>query len=156
MKKILVLASLVSSLLFSQELKITADSFNADEGKGVSVFSGNVSIVKESDELNASSVTIYTNKKNQPTKFIATGNVSFKIETTAAAKYEGTANKVIYIPSKKEYYFYKNVHLRQIDEKKEIQGDEVVLSIEDGKAYAKGLHKEPVIMIFDIAEDGEK
>jgi len=156
MKKILVLASLVSSLLFSQELKITADSFNADEGKGVSVFSGNVSIVKESDELNASSVTIYTNKKNQPTKFIATGNVSFKIETTTAAKYEGTANKVIYIPSKKEYYFYKNVHLRQIDEKKEIQGDEVVLSIEDGKAYAKGLHKEPVIMIFDIAEDGEK
>jgi len=154
MKKILLLTIiLMSSLLFAQELKIEADSFSADEMKGVSIFEGNVKVLKHHDELNASKVTIYTNKKNQPVKFIAIGDVSFKIETRTEAKYEGNANKVVFIAEKKEYRFYKNVHLKQVDEKKEIQGDEVILNISDGKAYAKGLEKGPVIMIFDIAEE---
>jgi len=71
-------------------------------------------------------------------------------------KYRGTAGKVIYLPEKSEYYFYTNVYLKQIDEKKEIIGDEVVLNITTGKAYAKGLKKEPVIMIFNITDENQE
>jgi hypothetical protein len=42
------------------------------------------------------------------------------------------------------------------NEKKEIQGDEVVLQTTDGKAYAKGIVKKPVIMIFDISEEKDE
>ena len=156
MKNILLLSILLNTILLSQELKITADSFSADEIKGFSVFTGHVNIIKENDELNASKVTIYTDEKNQPKKIIAVGDVAFKIETETKAKYEGVANKVIYLPQEKEYRFYKNVHLKQINEKKEIQGDEVILNTNDGKAYAKGLTKEPVIMIFNIEDKEEK
>jgi len=152
MKYILLLTLLMSSSLLAEQLKIKADTFSADQSKGISVFKGNVNIIKNNDELNASKVTIYTDKKNQPTKFIAVGDVSFKIQTDEKSRYQGRANRVVYKPLQKEYYFYKNVVLKQMNEKKEIAGDEVVLNTRDGRAYAKGLEKKPVIMIFDIPE----
>lgn len=156
MKYLLILLLAVQTGLLSKELKITSDAFSADENKGVSIFQGNVNIVKHMDELNASEVTIYTNKQNKPTKFIAIGDVSFVIETKQGAKYSGVANKAIYLPIKKEYHFFQNVHLKQLNEKKEIQGDEVVLQTTDGKAYAKGIVKKPVIMIFDMSEEKDE
>ena len=151
MKYFIVLMILITSLI-SQELKIKANEFSSDEKKGVSTFVGEVDILRSSDRLQASKVTVYTDKKHQPTKFIAVGNVDFKIKTQDGSRYEGKAQKVIYNPAKKEYYFYKNVSLKQLNSKKEIIGDEVVLKIIDGQAYAKGAKKEPVIMIFEIKD----
>lgn len=145
-----------SSSLISSELKVKANQFDADEKKGISVFNGDVNIVKNDDELNASKVVIYTNKEHEPIRFEAKGNVSFNIKTEKGSLYTGSAQEVIYLPQKKEYHFFKNVHLNQIDEKKEIQGEEVVLKIVEGKAYAKGLKSEPVIMIFTIPDKEEK
>jgi len=153
MKYFFIVTLFLSSFLFAEELKVIADAFNTDQVNGVSTFEGNVNIIKKSDELNASKVTIYTDEKNQPTKFIALGEVSFKILTKEGANYTGTAGKVIYLPQKSEYRFFTDVHLKQIDEKKEIQGDEVILNTVDGKAHAKGLKQEPVIMIFNIADE---
>ncbi len=155
MKKIAIflLITTFTTLLFSEELKIEADSFTSDQNTGISIFNSNVNIQKANDELNASKVTIYVNKKKKPIKFVAVGNVSFIIVTKDGAKYSGVAGRVIYFPKKKEYCFYENVHLKQLNDKKEILGDEVVLRTTDGKAYAKGVEKEPVIMIFNIDEE---
>ena len=150
---ILFLLSSLLTLLSAQELKVKANSFTSDQNTGVSVFSGNVNIIKANDELNASKVTIYVDKEKKPIKFVAVGDVSFSITSKNGAVYKGVAGKAIYLPSKKEYYFYENVHLQQLNDKKEILGDEVVLKTTDGKAYAKGLKKEPVIMIFNIDEE---
>lgn len=151
MKYFIILMILITSLI-SSELKIKANEFSSDEKKGISIFKGKVDIVRNSDRLKASKVTVYTDKEHEPTKFIAIGDVSFKIETKDGSKYEGKAQKVIYNPIKKEYYFYQDVFLKQLDNKKEIIGDEVVLKTIDGKAYAKGAKKEPVIMIFEIKD----
>jgi len=149
---VLLATSLIMSLS-AEELKIKANSFTSDQNTGISVFQGNVKIKKTNDELNASKVTIFVNKDKKPTKFIADGNVSFFVATKDGAKYRGKAGKAIYFPNKKAYYFYDNVHLKQLNDTKEILGDEVVLRTTDGKAYAKGFKKEPVIMIFNIDED---
>ena len=153
MKKFTILILFLSLSLFSQELRVKANSFKADEKAGISVFEGDVNILKGSDELNASKVVIHTDKEHNPTKFIANENVSFNIVTKEGSIYSGRAGKVIYLPIKKEYHFYKDVHLYQIDEKKEIIGDEVILKTIEGKAYAKGQKSEPVIMIFNIDEE---
>jgi|GEM_PF-381643 len=153
MKYILTLLLSLQLGLTAKELVITSDTFSADQNEGISIFNGNVNIIKNNDELNASEVTIYTDKQNKPTKFIAVGNVSFVIETKQGSKYSGVANKAIYLPKEKEYHFFQNVNLKQLDEKKEISGDEVVVQTTDGKAYAKGVVKKPVIMIFDISEE---
>jgi len=154
--KYIILLTLLLSSVFAKELIVKANSFKADEKAGLSVFKGNVHIIKEHDELNASKLTIFTNKKHEPTKYIALGNVSFTIVTKNGALYEGVAQKVIYKPLTKEYYFYKDVYLKQVNEKKEIIGNEVVLNTIDGKAYAKGEQSGPVIMIFNIPEEEEK
>lgn len=156
MRFFIILTLFLTSVLISQELKVKANQFSADEKTGISTFEGDVNIIKGSDELNASKVTIYTNKEQQPTKYIAIGDVSFKIKTKEGSLYEGVAGKVIFLPIEKEYHFFKNVYLKQIDEKKEILGDEVVLKTIEGKAYAKGVKTEPVIMIFNMPKEEEK
>lgn len=156
MKHILFITLFLSSLLMSEELKIKANSFNADENSGISIFSGDVNIIKKNDELNASEVTVYVDKEKQPTKFLAIGDVSFVLETKNGEIYKGKAQKVIYLPNKKEYRFFKDVHLIQLGDTKEIIGEEVVLKTIEGKAYAKGVESEPVIMIFNIPDSKEK
>ena len=153
MKTIIIFIFLLLCKVSAQELKIKADSFKADQKAGLSIFEGSVNIVKYKDELNASKVTIHTNKNNKPIKFIAEGNVSFYITTKNSAIYTGKAQEVIFLPQQKEYHFYRDVHLQQLNEKKEIIGDEVVLSTKEGQAYAKGKKSGPVIMIFDIDEE---
>ena len=142
--------------LQAEQLKVVAKSFSGDEKSGITVFKGNVKITKGSDKLNASIVTVYTNAKRKPTKYVAKGNVSFYIKTQSNAIYKGKAEKAVFIPSKKEYHFYKNVHIEQLDEKKEINGEEVVISTVDGKARAKGGESKPVIMTFEIEDEDEK
>jgi lipopolysaccharide export system protein LptA len=156
MKFLTIMTIFLASSLISQELKITANQFDADEKTGISVFQGKVNIIKGNDELNATKVTVYTDVEHEPTKYIAQGDVSFNIETKKGSLYQGVAGKVIYKPAIKEYHFFRDVHLKQIDEKKEIIGDEVVLKTIEGKAYAKGATKEPVIMIFKMPDEKEE
>ncbi len=140
----------------AEELKIKADYFESDEKKGYSLFKGNVHIKKGFDEINATKVVIYTDKNRKPLKYIAEGNVRFKIEDESKKRYRGKAQKVIYEPLKQEYKLYTDVYLKQIGDTKEIQGDEVVFNSINGKAYAKGIKDNPVIMIFDIEKKEDK
>ena len=140
----------------AEQLKIVANSFSGDEKSGTTVFRGEVKVAKGSDELNASVITVYTNAKRKPTKYIAEGSVSFFIMTENKSSYTGTAGKAIFVPAKKEYHFYENVHIQQLNEKKEINGEEVIISTVEGKARAKGGDSKPVIMTFEIEEEGEK
>lgn len=156
MKYLTFIGLFLASSLMSQELKVKASTFYADEKKGVSIFEGKVNVVYGKDELNANKVTVYTDEKNQPTKFVAEGKASFSIVTKDGVPYTGKAEKAVYVPNKKEYYFYNNVHLKQVNEKKEIIGEEVVLKTIEGKAYAKGDKTEPVIMIFNMPKDEKK
>lgn len=152
----LILLILITMALTAQELKIKAKSFSSDQKKGIARFNGDVNIIRENDELNASSVIVYTDKDQQPTKFIAEGDVSFFITTQSGAQYKGKAQKTIYLPKTKEYFFYKDVNLMQLGEKKEIIGDEIVLKSIDGKAHAISKSNKPVIMIFDLKEEEKK
>lgn len=152
----IILLVLITIVLGAQELKIKAKSFNSDQKKGIATFKGDVNIIRENDELNASSVVLYTDKEQNPTKFVAQGDVSFFITTQSGAQYKGKAQKTIYLPKTKEYFFFKNVHLMQLGEKKVIIGDEVVLRSIDGKAHAISKSNKPVIMIFDLKEEEEK
>ena len=156
MKKILILTILLTTCMFGEDLKIKSKLFNTDQKIGISTFEENVNIIKGTDELNASKVIVYTDENQQPIKFVAEGDASFSITTVEGDRYKGTSQKVVYYPVKKEYHFFIDVHLKQINEKKEISGDEVILKTIEGKAYAKGAREEPVIMIFDMPEKTDK
>ena len=155
-KTIFVLFLLSSAVLLGNELKVVSNSFDGDEKKGIAIFTGNVKMTKGSDELNATKVTIYTDSKHNPIKMIAEGDVAMFVKTEDNSTYTGKAQKVIYLPKTKEYQFYTNVHLRQLNEHKQIDGDKVILNTTTGKAQAEGAKKEPVIMIFHLQDQNEK
>ncbi len=132
------------------QLKIIADHFSGDEKKNISRFEGNVRISMGTDELNASRVTVKLDADRRPVRYTAEGDVSFFLVTDDNASYRGRAQKVVFTPAEEEYRFYRDVHLIQLNEHKQIDGDEVVVNIKAGTATAKGDEKKPVIMIFTL------
>ncbi len=144
-------------VLVGEQVKIIADKFDGNEKKGITIFEGNVKITKGNDELNASKVTVFTDKNRTPYRYEAEGDVSFYIDLVENnATYKGDAGKVIYFPLKKKYQFYTNVHLYQLGTKRKIFGEEVKLNALDGNAQAIGKEKAPVIMIFNVEEKEDK
>lgn len=143
---------LCSVLLEAEALKVVADNFEADEKSGVSIFSGHVSISKGRDEMNASRVTIHIDAERHPTEYTAEGDVHFFITAEANATYRGKAQKAVFKPDEQEYRFYGDVELMQLDQKKKIVGNEVLVNIKKGTAVAQGKTDKPVIMIFELEE----
>lgn len=153
----LILMCLTSASLFSAEqLKIVADAFTANEKEGRSVFEGHVRIKKGADELNASRVEVFVDPERTPTKYVAEGDASFFIHTEDNDAYRGRAQKVVFKPLEQEYRFFGDVHLKQLNEHKQIDGEEVVVNIRAGTAKAKGAEKQPVIMIFNLPDREKK
>lgn len=136
----------------AEQLRIVADVFRGSEKNNRSIFEGNVHIRKGVDELNASRVEVILDADRQPVKYTAEGDVSFFLRTDDNSTYRGSAQKVVFQPTEQEYRFYKDVRLMQINEHKQINGDEVVVNIKNGTATAKGGEKKPVIMIFDLPD----
>lgn len=155
-RKLLFLAPLFLSHLWAEELKIISDNFKGDQRQGVSVFTGNVKVTKGADELNASKVTIYTDKENKPTKYFAEGDVSFYIVTEMKERYRGKSQTAIYLPNANEYQFYKKVDLIRLDDYRRVKGDKVVVNTTYGHASAESANNEPVIMTFTIEDKKSK
>jgi len=150
MKKTILFLPLLGILLCAEELKVISDNFKGDQQKGVSVFTGNVKVTKGHDELNASKVTIYSDKDRKPVKYFAEGDVSFYIETEMKEKYRGKSQSAVYLPNESEYQFYKKVDLIRLDDYRRVTGDKVILNTVAGNASAESANNEPVVMIFTL------
>lgn len=153
---LIFLAPFFLSLASAEELKVISDNFKGDQQKGISVFTGNVKVTKGLDELNASKVTIYTDKENKPTKYFAEGDVSFYIVTELKERYRGKSQTAIYLPNESEYHFYKKVDLLRLDDYRRVKGDKVVVNTVQGNATAQSAVDEPVIMTFTIKDKNSK
>ncbi|MDD5160042.1 MAG: lipopolysaccharide transport periplasmic protein LptA [Sulfuricurvum sp.] len=140
----------------AEELKVISDNFKADQQKGVSVFTGNVKVTKGSDELNASKVTIFTDKERKPYKYLAEGDVSFYIVTEQNEKYRGKSQSAVYMPNESEYQFYTKVDLLRLDDYRRVKGDKVIVNTVQGSAAAESTKDEPVIMIFNLQDKNTK
>lgn len=151
-KKIILALFLLNIFLYAEELKVISDNFKGDQQKGVSIFTGNVKVTKGQDELNASKVTIYSDKERKPVKYLAEGDVSFYIVTEMKEIYKGKSQTAIYLPNESEYQFYKKVDLIRLDDFRRIKGDKVVVNTIGGNAAAESSGNEPVIMIFSLQD----
>ncbi len=151
-KYLLLLTTFLVTMVGAQELNVLSDNFKGDQSKGVSVFTGKVRMTKGSDELNATKVTIYTDKARKPLKYIAEGNVSFYIVTEMGEKYKGVSQRAIYLPNESEYQFYTKVDLIRIDDFRRVKGDKVVVNENQGFANADSSGGEPVFMTFTLED----
>lgn len=155
-RKLIFLAPLVLTLSWGEELKVISDNFKGDQQKGISIFTGNVKVTKGMDELNATKVTIYTDKDRKPVKYFAEGDVSFYIVTEVKERYKGKSQTAIYLPDESEYHFYKKVDLIRLDDFRRVKGDKVVVNTIQGNASAESANDEPVIMTFTLQDKKPK
>ncbi|MEA1917127.1 MAG: lipopolysaccharide transport periplasmic protein LptA [Campylobacterota bacterium] len=152
----LLLLALTSTLLIGGDLKILSDEYSGNNKKGISTFIGNVRVTLNRDRLSADKIVVLSDKENKPTSLTATGNVSFFVQTDDGSQYEGSASKAVFYPNKKQYNFFKDVKLLQLDNKKEIVGDEISVDLINSTASAKSKTDKPVMMIFDVKDESAK
>lgn len=151
-----LILSLSICFMFAEKLIIDAKKFEAYDEKGLSVFTGNVKMVKEKDELKSDKLEIYLSKKvvgqkREALKYIAFGNVKFKVKT-ANKFYEGKGDKVVYDPKKLQYIITGNGFLKEVTEDKKLYGDKIFIDQATGEAKVSGTDNKPVRFIIDLGE----
>ena len=157
--KYLIGTLLCSTILFSQSetLVIDALDFQADDKKGISIFTGDVKIKMGKDKLNAQRVDVFftTDKNNAkiPLKYEATGKADFEI-ITEEKHYIGNGDKIIYSPQKEEYTIIGNGFLQEKNDDRKIYGETIYVNQLNGEARVKGNENKPVRFIINV-ERGE-
>ncbi|HEX5329926.1 lipopolysaccharide transport periplasmic protein LptA [Sulfuricurvum sp.] len=155
-QKLLILTFVLLSSIWAEELKVISDNFKGDQQKGISVFTGKVKVTKGLDELNASKVTIYTDKDKKPIKYLAEGDASFYIVTEMGEKYKGKSQIAIYLPDSSEYQFFQKVDLIRLDDYRRVKGDKVIVNTVVGNASAESANNDPVVMTFTLQDKKPK
>lgn len=150
--KLLTILSFLGMTLFAEQLQIVADSFERNQQKKFSSFTGHVNIKKGLDELKASQVFVYVNDENQPIKYEASGDVSFSVTTENNVTYMGKSQLLIFSPLKKEYQFYKKVYIQEKNTARTLSGEKIILNMTSGNAKIAGKAKVPVRVTFEIGD----
>ncbi len=157
----LAITLLLTKLLFAQNdiLEIDAIDFQADDKKGISIFTGNVKVRMNQDKLNAKKVEVYfeTDKKTNnktPLRYEAIGDADFEI-VTADKHYVGKGDKIIYNPKKEEYNIIGNGFVHEKNDDRKVYGDNIFINQLSGEAKVKGSENNPVKFIINV-ERGEK
>ena len=159
--KYLIGTLICSTLLLAQSetLIIDAQNFEADDKKGISIFTGNVKIKMGEDKLNAEKVDVYftTDKDNAkvPLKYEATGKADFEI-ITKEKHYIGNGDKVIYSPQKEEYTILGNGFLQEKNDNRKVYGDTIYVNQLTGEARVKGSEQKPVKFIINVERGQDK
>ena len=111
-------------------------------------------------DINTNKLEVYISKKiagkkREPIKYIATGNVEFKIFSNGK-EYEGKGKKVIYRPKNLQYSIFGDGYLKEKTEDKTLYGDEILISQKTGEAQIKGSAEKPVRFILNIDNKKEE
>lgn len=146
---------------FAEQVEVTADNFFADEIKLETVLTGNVHIKKGAyDTLDSNKVIIYFDKDKKPIKYVATGNAKFKAIVNQK-HYNGKGDTLTYEPGNDTYILNGNAYLNEIETKKEVFGERIIVNQTKGTYEVqsfrseKSQDKKPVKLIFQI-EDSKK
>ena len=159
--KYLIGTLICSTFLFAQSetLIIDAQDFQADDKKGISIFTGNVKIKMAQDKLNADKVEVFftTDKNNAkvPLRYEAIGKADFEI-VTKDKHYIGNGDKIIYSPQKEEYTILGNGFLQEKNDDRKVYGDTIYVNQLSGEAKVKGSENKPVRFIINVERGEEK
>lgn len=145
---------MLATLMHAANVEVTADKFFADETKRISVFNGNVKVLKESDKLTAKKVTIDFDAKKQPIRYVALGDAKVNM-TMNAKKYYGEAEKMTYEPASSTYILEKKAFLHDLETDKKVYGDYIRVEQMNGHYIVDGKDGNPVKFIFKV-EDTQK
>jgi len=152
--KYLIGILMLTVCLNASEVEVTADKFFADEIKKISVFTGNVHVVKDKDELKADKVVIEFDDKKQPVRYTATGKAEVRM-SIKGKRYYGKGEVLIYEPKLLKYTIKKNAFLQELDTNKKVYGENIYVDQSKGHYEVDSKKNKPVKFIFKIEDKKE-
>ncbi|MDR2342054.1 MAG: lipopolysaccharide transport periplasmic protein LptA [Campylobacteraceae bacterium] len=150
MKKIVVVLFLV---LFAKAEKVEVEAKNvyADEANRFVEFTGNATVIKGKDRLNAQKITVYIDEQGQPLKYVASGDVKVKISLNQK-QYNASGNALTYEAKDQKYILEGNAFLTEIDTDRKIYGEKIEANQINGTYSVNGKELEPAKFIFQIED----
>ena len=138
----------------SAQLEVSANAIQSDLKKGETILTGNVIVIKDEDKLWADKVVIEINKKNQPLKYTATGNVRFYAKMPNK-EVNGRAKKAMYDVQKDEYRLIDNAMVEESNKHNIIRGNLIVFNPTTEEASIKGSNQKPSVITFTMDNANE-
>jgi len=149
MKKIILL--LIAIFLSAAELKITSKHFFYDSKKLISIFEGDVKVIKGSDKIYAQKLIIYFDKNKKPIKIEAIKNVKFEFQMDKNSTYKGKSNKLIYYIKNGDIILIGNAEIKKVQTNEKISGDKIKINRITKNIEVIG-NKKPVNIIIKVNE----
>ncbi|MDR2100204.1 MAG: lipopolysaccharide transport periplasmic protein LptA [Campylobacteraceae bacterium] len=148
MRAVVLLFAAAVSLVFAAEFQLTTDKIIVDEINLKSTFIGNVIITKENDKLRADTATVYFNKKFDPLRYEASGNISADM-TINNRRYHASGEYLSYDAEMNVYTLTKNAFLEETDTGRKIYGDMISVN-QNNSTYTVDGSAQPAKFIFQI------
>lgn len=154
MKKLLLYIVTITTI-FSGQIEIKSQSVLANDAEGITTFQGDVTILRDKDIMKAEKVVVFLNKEREIHKFQANGNTSFFLNLDNNQTFKGKAESFIYLPIEREFILKGNAIVEDVMNKRKLLGNEIVFDEKSRTANIKGKVKEPVKVIFNVADEKE-
>lgn len=137
--------------LNANQIEVSANEFKGDELSGRSVLSGNVLVKRDKDILRSEKLVIYTDKKRQPIKFVATGNANFELFLKDKA-YKGKGDEFIYHAKSDSYEIKGNAFIEELTTKKRLYGNTIFVDRKKQTYSISGSKDKPARFIFELEQ----
>jgi lipopolysaccharide export system protein LptA len=129
-------------------LEITAETFKYDPKREISIFQGNVKAKKGGDYIYSHRMEIFL-KRKKVVKYLATGNVRFRITLDPKDIYQGRADRLIYWVQRGDLVLEGNCSVKNLRSGEQITGEYIKLNRYTKGAEVKG-GKRPVKVILEL------
>lgn len=137
--------------VFAEKVEVTSTSMKAENLKKEVHFIGNAKVKKLEDWIHADKIIVYFNDKNETKMYKAIGKVTFEFKNEKG-HYKGNSEKVTYYPQKSFYVLTGKAKVDDVQNKRQVKGDEITLDMLTGDSQVKGSEKKPVKFIFTTEE----
>ncbi|WP_024851299.1 lipopolysaccharide transport periplasmic protein LptA [Hydrogenovibrio kuenenii] len=140
----------------TQPVEITADTLNAKDKEGISIYQGNVIVIQGSTTIKGDKVTLHHPKRKISTAIVLGKPATFKRYLSEEKGWvTGHANKITYSTTNKTLLLEGNAKVVQED-KNTITGPRILYDLTHKTLSAKGKAKQRIKMIFTPPEEQEK
>jgi len=134
---------------YGANMQILSQKFEYNQTKNLSIFTKDVNVTKEKDNILCNKLFVYSTKDKKLKKLIAIGNVKFVVNDKNAT-YKGKSDKLTYIPPQKLFIFEGKVHITKIQDNQQIFGDKIIVDKQTGSAKVVGKENKPLKFIIKV------
>lgn len=141
----------ICGILGASSIDISADSFEVDNKKLRSVFTGNVYIQKDNSNIKSDKLIISFTKTKKPKSYIASGDIVFNINMNNK-KYHGLSDSLNYNVDKKLYVLAGHASLSEVGTNNKVTGNKITVDEKNSIYKIESDSNNRVKFIYNIDE----